>query len=74
MVMLDHKKLNEPFFLCIICVHLTKINFTNLFYYSAYICYYLWVLLYFYESYCNISVNFDIYLQYFKKKNSVSIK
>ena len=37
-------------------VHLAKIIFTNLFYYSAYFCYYLWVLLHFLILFMSLTV------------------
>ena len=46
------------------------INFVNLFYYSAYFCYYSRALLHFfitiYGSHCTIPANIYIYLQYFQ--------
>ena len=57
----------------VVSVRLTPLIFANLFYYSAYFYYYLWVSLHFlvlfiHESHCTILANFYLYLQYFQQK------
>ena len=61
-----------------LCVYLVKIIFANLFYYSAYFCYYLWVLLQFLILFIGLIVLFRLTFTFiysiFSKKFSVSAK
>ena len=54
-------------------VRLTKIIFANLFYYSTYFCYYLWVLLHFLVLFMSLTILFQLTFTFiystFSKKN-----
>ena len=59
-------------------VYLVKIIFVNLFYYSAYFYYYLWVLMHFLVLFIDLTILFHLIFTFiyntFKKKFLVSVK
>ena len=70
--------LDELFNLLILRVSLAKIIFANLFYYSAYLCYYLWAPLHFSVLFMGLTVLFQLTFTFiystFSKKFSVLVK